>query len=210
MILVSLWGIRLTAKWAASWPGLMREYWLYGPIKTNAGKLDALAEFSAIYLFPKIIVFVACLPIYATVAIDAQPLNGLDYFAVSVIAIAILIELVSDIHLNRFINQRKEGEIMRTGLWVYSRHPNYFGERLLWVGLALVGVAAVPETWEWVLPGAMATLAMFLLARIPVIDKRSMTCDLRMLSICNRFKALCLGFPKRVIDTRSTNIGDIA
>jgi steroid 5-alpha reductase family enzyme len=174
VILVWLWGIRLTANWATFWPGLEHEDWRYGPIKTNAGKWDALADFSAIHLFPTVIVFVACLPIYAAVAMDAQPLNWLDYVAAAATAIAILIELVSDIQLHRFINERKEGEIMKTGLWAYSRHPNYFGEWLFWAGLALFGVAAVPEAWWWALPGAVAMLAMFLLASIPMIDKRSM------------------------------------
>ena len=174
LVLVWLWGMRLTANWATFWPGLEHEDWRYGPIKANAGKWNALADFSAIHLFPMVIVFVACLPIYAAVAMDAQPLNWLDYVAAAATAIAILIELVSDIQLHRFINKRKEGEIMKTGLWAYSRHPNYFGEWLFWAGLTLFGVAAVPEAWWWVLPGAIAMLAMFLLASIPMIDKRSM------------------------------------
>ena len=104
---------------------------------------------------PTVIVFVACLPIYAAVAMDAQPLNWLDYVAAAATH-RYTIELVSDIQLHRFINKRKEGEIMKTGLWAYSRHPNYFGEWLFWAGLALFGIAAVPEAWWWVLPGAAA------------------------------------------------------
>ena len=173
IVLVWLWGIRLTVNWATYWPGLEHEDWRYGPIKTNAGKWNALADFSAIHLFPTVIVFVACLPIYAAVAMDARPLNWLDYVAAAVTALAIIIELLSDIQLHRFLAHRKEGEIMRTGLWAYSRHPNYFGEWLFWAGLALFGIAAVPSAWWWVLPGAIAMLVMFLVASIPMIDKRS-------------------------------------
>ena len=173
VILVWLWGVRLTANWATFWPGLEHEDWRYAPIKTNAGKWNALADFSAIHLFPTVIVFAACLPIYAAVAMDARPLNTLDYLAAAVTLIAILIELVSDIQLHRFLTHRKPGEIMKTGLWALSRHPNYFGEWLFWAGLALFGLAAVPSAWWWVLPGAIAMLVMFLLASIPMIDKRS-------------------------------------
>ena len=173
VILVWLWGVRLTANWATFWPGLEHEDWRYAPIKTNAGKWNALADFSAIHLFPTVIVFAACLPIYAAVAMDARPLNVLDYLAATVTLIAIFIELVSDIQLHRFLTHRKPGEIMKTGLWALSRHPNYFGEWLFWAGLALFGVAAVPSAWWWVLPGAIAMLVMFLLASIPMIDKRS-------------------------------------
>ena len=174
IVLVWLWGIRLTVNWATYWPGLEHEDWRYGPIKTNAGKWNALADFSAIHLFPTVIVFVACLPIYAAVAMDARPLNWLDYVAAAVTALAIIIELLSDIQLHRFLAHRKEGEIMKTGLWAYSRHPNYFGEWLFWAGLALFGIAAVPSAWWWVLPGAIAMLVMFLAASIPMIDKRSL------------------------------------
>ena len=173
IVLVWLWGIRLTVNWATYWPGLEHEDWRYGPIKTNAGKWNALADFSAIHLFPTVIVFVACLPIYAAVAMDARPLNWLDYAAAAVTALAIIIELLSDIQLHRFLAHRKEGEIMKTGLWAYSRHPNYFGEWLFWAGLALFGIAAVPSAWWWVLPGSVAMLIMFLVASIPMIDKRS-------------------------------------
>jgi steroid 5-alpha reductase family enzyme len=173
IVLVWLWGIRLTINWATYWPGLEHEDWRYGPIKTNAGKWNALADFSAIHLFPTVIVFVACLPIYAAVAMDARPLNWLDYVAAAVTALAIIIELLSDIQLHRFLAHRKEGEIMKTGLWAYSRHPNYFGEWLFWAGLALFGIAAVPSAWWWVLPGSVAMLVMFLVASIPMIDKRS-------------------------------------
>ena len=174
IVLVWLWGIRLTINWATYWPGLEHEDWRYGPIKTNAGKWNALADFSAIHLFPTVIVFVACLPIYAAVAMDARPFNWLDYVAAAVTALAIIIELLSDIQLHRFLAHRKEGEIMKTGLWAYSRHPNYFGEWLFWAGLALFGIAAVPSAWWWVLPGAIAMLVMFLAASIPMIDKRSL------------------------------------
>ena len=173
VILVWLWGIRLTANWATFWPGLEHEDWRYAPIKTNAGKWNALADFSAIHLFPTVIVFAACLPIYAAVAMDARPLNALDYLAAAVTLIAILIELVSDIQLHRFLTHRKPDEIMKTGLWALSRHPNYFGEWLFWAGLALFGLAAVPSAWFWVVPGAVAMLVMFLVASIPMIDKRS-------------------------------------
>jgi steroid 5-alpha reductase family enzyme len=104
---------------------------------------------------------------------DARPLNWLDYVAAAVTALAIIIELLSDIQLHRFLAHRKEGEIMKTGLWAYSRHPNYFGEWLFWAGLALFGIAAVPSAWWWVLPGSVAMLIMFLVASIPMIDKRS-------------------------------------
>ena len=197
VILVWLWGIRLTANWATFWPGLEHEDWRYQPIKTNAGKWNALADFSAIHLFPTVIVFAACIPIYAAVAMDAQPLNWLDYLAATATLLAIFIELVSDIQLHRFLTHRKPGEMMKTGLWALSRHPNYFGEWLFWAGLALFGLAAVPSAWWWVLPGAIAMLAMFLLASIPMIDKRSLARRPEYATHMQQVSGFMPWFPKR-------------
>ena len=197
VILVWLWGIRLTANWATFWPGLEHEDWRYEPIKTNAGKWNALADFSAIHLFPTVIVFAACIPIYAAVAMDAQPLNWLDYLAATATLLAIFIELVSDIQLHRFLTHRKPGEMMKTGLWALSRHPNYFGEWLFWAGLALFGLAAVPSAWWWVLPGAIAMLAMFLLASIPMIDKRSLARRPEYATHMQQVSGFMPWFPKR-------------
>ena len=174
VLLVWLWGIRLTANWAKFWPGLHHEDWRYGPIKQGAGRLDILADFSAIHLFPTAIVFLACLPIYAAVAMPAREFNGLDWLAALLTFLAVIISLVSDIQLHRFLKTRQEGEIMAQGLWRYSRHPNYFGEWLFWFGLMLFGLAARPESWAWIVPGAIAMLIMFLAASIPMIDKRSL------------------------------------
>ena len=197
VILVWLWGIRLTANWATFWPGLEHEDWRYEPIKTNAGKWNALADFSAIHLFPTVIVFAACIPIYVAVAMDAQPPNWLDYLAATATLLAIFIELVSDIQLHRFLTHRKPGEIMKTGLWALSRHPNYFGEWLFWAGLALFGLAAVPSAWWWVLPGAIAMLVMFLLASIPMIDKRSLARRPEYATHMQQVSGFMPWFPKR-------------
>ena len=199
VILVWLWGIRLTANWATFWPGLEHEDWRYEPIKTNAGQWNALADFSAIHLFPTVIVFAACIPIYAAVAMDAQPLNWLDYLAATATLLAIFIELVSDIQLHRFLTHRKPGEIMKTGLWALSRHPNYFGEWLFWAGLALFGLAAVPSAWWWVLPGAIAMLVMFLLASIPMIDKRSLARRPEYAAHMQQVSGFVPWFPKRSV-----------
>ena len=80
-------------------------------------------------------------------------------------------------------NQRK-GE-MKTGLWAYFRYLNYFGEWLFrqgWRSSAYSGVLMMVDA-----TGAVAMLAMFLLASIPMIDKKVWSCDPRMLSVCNRF-----------------------
>jgi steroid 5-alpha reductase family enzyme len=97
----------------------------------------------------------------------------LDWIAFAVVSGAILIETIADLQLHAFLPNRKEGEIMQSGLWKYSRHPNYFGEMSFWIGLMLFGLAAHPEGWWWIMPGGIVMTAMFFFVSIPLIDDRS-------------------------------------
>ena len=171
--LVTYWAVRLTANWAWHWPGLSHEDWRYQPIRDKAGKCALWADFSGIHLFPTLIVFAACLPIYAAVSLGDAPLNWLDYVAAVVTFGAITLEMIADLQLHRFAKNKQTGDIINTGVWQYSRHPNYLGEFGFWLGLMLFGLAAYPQGWWWIIPGALAMLAMFVYVSIPLMDERS-------------------------------------
>ena len=59
-----------------------------------------------------------------------------------VFAVGLAFEAVGDAQLARFLaDPASRGRVMETGLWRYTRHPNYFGDALLWWGLGLIGAA---------------------------------------------------------------------
>lgn len=171
--LIFWWGIRLTWNWASHWTGLSHEDWRYQPIRDKAGNFELLADFFSTHLLPTLIVFAALLPAYAVIMSGSAALGWLDYLAIIVTAGAILIETVSDIQLHRFNAIKKPGEIMKTGLWRLSRHPNYFGEWGFWFGLMLFGLAAHSAGWWWIVPGAVLMLLLIRFASIPMMDERS-------------------------------------
>lgn len=172
--LVWLWGIRLTANWATFWGGLSHEDWRYPLVRGRAGKAELWADLGGIHLFPTFIVFAGCLPVFAVMSLGGAPLGPLDYLAAVVTFGAVLIELIADLQLHRFISRKKKpGEFITTGLWAWSRHPNYFGEVSFWWGLMLFGLAAAPQAWWWIMPGAIAMACMFVFASIPLMDERS-------------------------------------
>ncbi|PWR24059.1 DUF1295 domain-containing protein [Zavarzinia compransoris] len=172
--LVWLWGIRLTANWAVHWGGLGHEDWRYALVRRRAGKAAALADLFGIHLFPTLQVFLGCLPVYAVMAYGTGPFGVLDGIAVAVTLGAIAIETVADLQLHAFTARRRPGGFIQSGLWAWSRHPNYFGELGFWWGLMLFGLAAAPGHWYWLVPGAAAMTAMFTLASIPLMDRRSL------------------------------------
>ncbi|MGH8456556.1 MAG: DUF1295 domain-containing protein, partial [Stenotrophobium sp.] len=148
--------------------------WRYPLVRARAGKYSTLADLIAIHLLPTMQVFLGCLPVYAVMTRGQTPLNALDALAFAVTLGAIAIETIADLQLHAFIAQRKPGTFIDTGLWAWSRHPNYFGELSFWWGLMLFGLAAAPSQWCWLIPGALMMTAMFAFASIPFMDKRSL------------------------------------
>jgi len=173
LALVSAWGLRLTFNWARGWPGMHHEDWRYVDIRRSTGRTYWPASFAGIHLFPTAQVYLACLALYPAMT-GERALGWLDAIALVVTGGAIAIEMIADEQLRAFVRRGQPGQTMESGLWRYSRHPNYFGEVSFWWGLWLFGVAARPQDWWWTLAGPVAITGMFLLASIPMLDKRSL------------------------------------
>ena len=173
-VLVWLWAIRLTANWATHWGGLHHEDWRYPLVRARAGKAEAWVDFFGIHFFPTVQVFLGCLPLYVLIANVGKPLGALDALACVVTLGAIAIETVADLQLHAFVRAKKApGSFITSGLWAWSRHPNYFGEVSFWWGLMLFGMAAAPTLWWLCALGALAMTLMFVFASIPLMDARS-------------------------------------
>jgi steroid 5-alpha reductase family enzyme len=99
----------------------------------------------------------------------------MDFVALSVGLCGIGLEWLADRQLHRFVTGEKQpGETLRSGLWRYSRHPNYLGEILVWWSLFLFGLAADPDWAKWAVLAPLAMSAMFLFVSIPLLEKRSL------------------------------------
>ncbi|MBP9712262.1 MAG: DUF1295 domain-containing protein [Sterolibacterium sp.] len=168
------WAIRLTWNWGKHWEGLGHEDWRYPLVRQKFPRLEMFTDFFGIHLFPTLQVFLGMLPMYAAVALGNAPVGWLDALACVIGLGAVTIQLFADRQLHRFIETRKPGEIISSGLWGWSRHPNYFGEVSFWFSLALFGYAAYPEGRHWLFIGAGSMLTMFVLVSIPLMEKRSL------------------------------------
>jgi steroid 5-alpha reductase family enzyme len=169
-ILVAAWGLRLTLNWITRWKGLKDEDWRYRGFRASSGRWYWMVSFLAIHFLPTVIVYLGCLPLYY-VFVDPMPqLTPLDIIALVVTSGAIAIETISDIQLRRFTSQpANRDRILRTGLWRYSRHPNYFGEVLFWTGIFLF---ASRKEALWTIIGPVAMTLLFFLVSIPMMERR--------------------------------------
>ena len=171
LVLVALWGARLTANWAARWRGMRDEDFRYQEIRGRTGRLYWPASFVSIHLLPTIWVFLGLLPLYPAL-VRPSPMTALGFVALMVTAAAIAIETIADRQLRAFLRSRRDPEaVLDKGLWGYCRHPNYLGEVLFWWGLYLYGLAAEPA-WAWSAVGPLSITLLFVFISVPWMDRR--------------------------------------
>lgn len=83
----------------------------------------------------------------AVITSEAVPLDIWAYVGAGVWVIGFAIEVIADSQKSAFRRENKSGFIT-SGLWSWSRHPNYFGEIVLWLGIAIIAVPVL-EGWQW-------------------------------------------------------------
>jgi steroid 5-alpha reductase family enzyme len=114
----------------------------------------------------------------ALVAITSATRKELDAFAILgalVWFIGFAIEVTADAQKSRFnADPSNKGKFIRTGLWSRSRHPNYFGEIVLWIGIAIIAIPVL-QGWQWVamISPLFVTLLLTRVSGIPLLEKKS-------------------------------------
>jgi steroid 5-alpha reductase family enzyme len=170
--LVLFWALRLTFNFLRGWQDLAHEDWRYRDLRAKTGGAYWLVSFLGIHFFPTVMTFAGSLSLYAITRPNARELNWLDAIAFAVTAGSIAIETIADEELRRFrLGKPPQAALLESGLWRYSRHPNYFGEVGFWWGLYFFALAAHPELW-WTVAGPVAITLLFVFISIPMIDRR--------------------------------------
>lgn len=140
ILLTWVWSIRLIHNYfrREKWQWGAREDWRFTDMIQQYGKHWWWASFFSIYLPHQLLLIGLSLPFYVIHSVN-QPLNIWDLVAVVVCVSGILIAYFADNQLYNFVNNNGNGVILESGLWYYTRHPNYFGEQLWWWGLVVFG-----------------------------------------------------------------------
>ena len=114
----------------------------------------------------------------ALVAITSTLRKDLDIFAILgglLWLLGFALEVIADTQKSRFsANPRNKGKFINTGLWARSRHPNYFGEILLWVGVAIIAIPVL-QGWQWfsMISPIFVILLLTRVSGIPLLEKKA-------------------------------------
>ena len=179
IVLIELWGLRLTLNWYKRFTNLNHEDWRYNKFKQKYNKfIYQLINLFGFHLMPTLVVYIAMLPIFSYInqfiVSENLQLNGTFFICIVVSLTAIVIETIADLQMDKFKkNETNKGKINKTGLWKVSRHPNYFGEILFWFSMFLFDLSIGDELWILI----FSPLIMFLLftcISIPLLEKRQL------------------------------------
>ena len=146
MVMTAAWGFRLGIYLIRRWrhEGEDKRYKLILRKDREKGNF-VMAALTRVWLMQAVLLFAVSSPAQVGILASAAPapITGLAYAGVTVYAVGIFFEWVGDWQLARFkADPANAGKVLDTGLWRYTRHPNYFGDFAAWWGIWLVCASA--------------------------------------------------------------------
>lgn len=161
--LCAVWGLRLGVHLLRRWRGHgpdPRYVALLERFQAERGWSFGLAALLLVFLLQAPLLLVVSLPVQLGM-LGPDPLGPLGWAGAALALAGVAFEAVADLQLARFrADPANRGRVLDTGLWRYSRHPNYFGDACAWWGLGLVAAESGPGPWGLVGPLLLTWMLM--------------------------------------------------
>ncbi len=182
VVMVSVWGIRLSLHIGKRFLASSHEDARYVELRKKWRSHSATTIYIKIFLLQALLASVIALPVYLIIAQSRHSAGLMSsdnvvpiWIGLLMWLVGLLTEVVADRQLRRHIaDSRTRGTTCMTGLWKYSRHPNYFGELLMWWGIGCLGFVF---SWEGACLGligpALLTYLIVYVSGIPPAEARA-------------------------------------
>jgi steroid 5-alpha reductase family enzyme len=164
---VSLWGLRL------AWYVVRRiaktgEDKRYQEIMKGYGENAQAKAFLRLFVLQAVLQYIISAAILRMNYFDPKPIGVTTWLGLFIFAVGFLFEAMADAQLVAFKrDQNNRGKILQSGLWKASRHPNYFGESLVWLGLAVMSLVYPWGSLALISPAVITYLLLFV-SGIPI------------------------------------------
>lgn len=197
LVLVSLWGVRLSAYLV--WRNLGKgEDFRYQEFRRKYGtkRYWWFSYFQVFLLQGALILFVSLPLLGAQSKTVSDDLNLLDYLGLLFFVVGFLFEAGGDYQLARFKqNPANKGKVLNTGFWKYTRHPNYFGDSAIWWSFGIFSLAAGSY---WTIVGSIAmTFLIIKVSGVALLEKSLSTSKPHYHDYIRKTNAFFPWFPKK-------------
>jgi len=194
-VLVIIWGVRLA--WHIGSRNLGKgEDFRYQAMRKKHGERFPIVSLYTVFLLQGVLMLVISLPLQAA-QIPVQPdrLTVLDFVGLVVWLSGFLFEAVGDWQLRQFKSDpANKGKLMDRGLWAFTRHPNYFGDALLWWGFYLIACAA--GAWWTIFSPALMTFLLLKVSGVAMLERSLTKTKPEYEAYARRTNAFLPWFPK--------------
>ncbi len=169
--LILIWGIRLAAHIAIRNKGRGEDF-RYAKWRQDWGRWFVLRSYFQVFMLQGVLLCVIATPLLLVNFSDRPDLTAIDFVGIAVWSAGFVFEAGGDFQLKRF-KQRPEnkGMIITTGLWKYTRHPNYFGESLMWWGIFLLALS-VHNGWVAIVSPLALTFLLLRVSGVTLLEKK--------------------------------------
>lgn len=164
--LVALWGIRLSVHIHRRNRGRGEDP-RYAAWRNQHGKSWPLRSLVTVFLLQGAILWVVASPVWVVLGYEGSAVGLLDYIGAGVVLFGVTFEAIADRQLKRL---HVSGTIMDRGLWKYSRHPNYFGEAVVWWGFWIIALSH--GAWWTIASPVAITLLLRFVSGVPMLEKK--------------------------------------
>lgn len=170
-LLVSIWGLRLAWHIHARNKGKTEDY-RYLAWRKEWGNWFYIRSYFQVYLLQGMFLFLIAMPVLLINKNIGGALGLLDFLGVAIWLVGFYFESVGDAQLARFIKDpANKDKLMQSGLWAYTRHPNYFGEVTQWWGIWLIALS-VPNGVFAIIGPLTITFLILKVSGIPMLEKK--------------------------------------
>ena len=176
--LVTLWGLRLSTYLFIRNFNKPEDF-RYVKMRNGWKKTHRRKAFFRVFMGQLILNYLIAIPLLLTnLEYNVTEVKGVKLIIVivgaTIFLLGLLIESIADMQLKKFKKDpNNKGKILTTGLWKYSRHPNYFGESLLWWGIGVIAISPLTViSFVSLLGPLMITLLLLFVSGVPLLEKR--------------------------------------
>ncbi|MDP8201426.1 MAG: DUF1295 domain-containing protein [Candidatus Tenebribacter burtonii] len=170
-LLIVLWGIRL-AHYVNCRNKNKPEDFRYANWRREWGKYWMIRTYFQVFMFQGLFMLIVVSPVFILHYDTGGKLGLLEIIGAAVWIIGYLFESIGDLQMMNFKKDpANKGKIITSGVWKYTRHPNYFGESAMWWGIFLIVVNIANGLWGIISPATITFLLLFV-SGIPLLEKK--------------------------------------